>query len=251
MRLAIMQPYFLPYSGYFQLIQSVDRFVIYDNIKYTKKGWINRNRFLRDGKAVVFTIPLKKASDSLDISKRTISPDFDSGKLLNKIRAAYERAPYFESAFGLFKELISSTENNLFAFVFSSLEKVCRFLAIDTEIVVSSRLPIDHSKRSSSRVLAICRAVGANVYVNPMQGLHLYSGDEFRAHGIELKGIKSRAFEYKQFDRPFVPRLSILDVIMFNSKRRICEILAHEYDLASAERHSRSHEDSLVLPARS
>ena len=59
--LGIMQPYFLPYIGYWQLLSAVDQFVVYDNIKYTKKGWINRNRFLRDGTDAVFTIPLKGA----------------------------------------------------------------------------------------------------------------------------------------------------------------------------------------------
>ena len=72
-----MQPYFFPYIGYFQLIAAVDVFVVYDNIKYTKKGWINRNRMLRERRAdVMFSLPLKKASDSLDVRDREIAPDF-------------------------------------------------------------------------------------------------------------------------------------------------------------------------------
>ena len=67
MRLAIMQPYFFPYIGYFQLIAAVDQFIVYDNIKYTKKGWINRNRMLQNGKDVMFSLPLKSDSDFLDV----------------------------------------------------------------------------------------------------------------------------------------------------------------------------------------
>lgn len=93
MKLSIMQPYFLPYSGYFQLIAASDLFVVYDNIKYTKKGWINRNRFLRDGKAVPFSLPLKHAPDSLEIRERELTANFNPGKLLNQFRAAYRQAP--------------------------------------------------------------------------------------------------------------------------------------------------------------
>ena len=94
MRVAIMQPYFFPYIGYFQLIASVDVFVVYDNIKYTKKGWINRNRILQNGKDVMFTLPLKKDSDFLDVRERELSADFDRVALLNKIRGTYQKAPY-------------------------------------------------------------------------------------------------------------------------------------------------------------
>ncbi|AVC45854.1 wbqC-like family protein (plasmid) [Rhizobium leguminosarum bv. viciae] len=89
MKLAIMQPYFFPYIGYFQLIHAVDKFVVYDNIKYTKKGWINRNRILRNGEDYTFSLPIKAASDSLDICDRTLSTEFDRNKLVNQIQGAY------------------------------------------------------------------------------------------------------------------------------------------------------------------
>ncbi|WP_415838542.1 WbqC family protein, partial [Rahnella bruchi] len=94
MKVAIMQPYFLPYIGYFQLMASADVFVIYDNIKYTKKGWINRNRMLLNGKDSVFSLPLMKGADSLNIAERAISPDFNKMKLLNQFHGAYSKAPY-------------------------------------------------------------------------------------------------------------------------------------------------------------
>ncbi len=95
MKIAIMQPYFLPYIGYFQLIAAVDLFVVYDNIKYTKKGWINRNRMLRNGADAMFSLPLKAAPDTSTCGDREMAPDFDPQKLLNPITGAYRRAPHF------------------------------------------------------------------------------------------------------------------------------------------------------------
>ena len=89
MRLAIMQPYFFPYIGYFQLIAAVDQFIVYDNIKYTKKGWINRNRMLQNGKDVMFSLPLKSDSDFLDVCERELAADFNRDKLLNQLKGAY------------------------------------------------------------------------------------------------------------------------------------------------------------------
>src|SRR2546421_3494048 len=106
MKVAIMQPYFFPYIGYFQLISSVDLFIIYDDIKYTKKGWINRNRFLRNGADCVFTVPVRKDSDFLDVKDRLLARDFDRIKLVNQLREAYRRAPHFDEAFPIVEKSI-------------------------------------------------------------------------------------------------------------------------------------------------
>jgi hypothetical protein len=103
MKLGIMQPYFFPYIGYFQLITTVDMFIIYDNVKYTKKGWINRNRMLQNDKDVMFSLPLKNDSDYLNVCKRELAADFNRDKLLNQIKGAYRRAPYFAQTFPLMK----------------------------------------------------------------------------------------------------------------------------------------------------
>jgi hypothetical protein len=231
MRAAIMQPYFFPYVGYFQLIQSVDRFILYDNIKYTKKGWITRNRLLRDGKDWVFSIPLKNASDFLDVRDRVIAADFRRDKLLNQINEAYRRSPYFEQAFPLVKSIVLEEETNLFDFLHNSIKQICNYLDIRTEIVVSSHLQIDHSLQSKDKVLALCRHVGADVYINAIGGQELYSKEDFSKSGIQLRFIKSRPFQYKQFGHAFVPWLSIVDVLMFNSKEVALDYVTNEYDL--------------------
>ena len=109
-----MQPYFLPYIGYYQLIAAVDVFVVYDNIKYTKKGWINRNRMLRNGKDVMFSLPLKSDSDRLDVCQRELAVDFDPRQLLNTINGAYRRAPYFSLTSPLIEQIVMYDDRNLF-----------------------------------------------------------------------------------------------------------------------------------------
>src|SRR6267378_6743344 len=106
MRLAVMQAYFFPYIGYFQLIAAVDLFIVYDNIKYTKKGWISRNRMLQNGKDVTFSLPLKSDSDYLNVCERELASNFNRDKLLNEIKGAYARAPYFSKTFSLLEQIM-------------------------------------------------------------------------------------------------------------------------------------------------
>ena len=115
--IAIMQPYFLPYIGYFQLISAVDQFVIYDNIKYTKKSWVNRNRFLQNDKDAMFSLPLKRDSDSLDVRERELAIDFDRKKLLRQLKGAYQGAHNFEQTFPLIDKIVRYPEQNLFLFL--------------------------------------------------------------------------------------------------------------------------------------
>lgn len=220
-----MQPYFLPYIGYWQLINAVDTFVVYDNIQYTKKGWFNRNRYLQNNKDVFFTIPLKKDSDYLNVNERLISKEFNKTKFLAKFKNAYSKAPYLKESLPVLEEIIMFNDENLFNYNLNSIYKICNFLEINTKIVVSSSVGIDHSLRAQDKVIAICKVLKANVYINPEGGMELYSKDEFKAEQLDLKFIKSNNIEYKQFDNDFVPWLSIVDLMMFNSREEIQKML--------------------------
>jgi hypothetical protein len=231
MKVAIMQPYFFPYIGYFQLIGSVDVFIVYDNIKYTKKGWINRNRMLQSDKDVMFSLPLKSDSDFLDVRDRELAADFNCDKLLGQINGAYRRAPYFAQTFPLIEQVVRHEERNLFKFLHHSIVMICEHLGIATEIRVSSGIAIDHDLKNQDKVLALCDEVGANTYVNAIGGMELYSKDEFWVRGIELKFIKSKPFEYAQLGNEFVPWLSIIDVMMFNPLDTIRECIESNYEL--------------------
>lgn len=231
MKIGIMQPYFLPYIGYFQLISVTDIFVVYDNIKYTKKGWINRNRYLASGDDAIFSVPLKKDSDSLDVVEREISDTFDRQKLLNQISAAYAKAPYFRETFPAFERIVRHQESNLFDFILNSIRVVNEELGIKTKLVRSSSLKIDHSLKAQDKVLAICGSVGADHYINPIGGVELYDKGAFLGRNFKLSFLKTRPIEYPQFAGPFVPWLSILDVMMFNSRKQISDWLSEAYDL--------------------
>jgi hypothetical protein len=231
MKLAIMQPYFLPYIGYFQLIAASDVFIVYDNIKYTKKGWINRNRMLQNGADVMFSLSLKKDSDSLDVVERELASDFNRDKLLNQFKGAYRRAPYFDQTFPLIEQLVRYEEANLFRFLHHSIVKICDHFGITTDIRISSDIAIDCALKSQDKVIALCEATGARTYVNAIGGMELYSRETFQQKGIELKFIKSKPFEYAQLGNEFVPWLSIIDVMMFNplDTNRTC--IATNYEL--------------------
>lgn len=231
MKLAIMQPYFFPYIGYFQLIQAVDLFIVYDNVKYTKKGWINRNRFLRNGAVAIFSVPLKKDSDFLQIKERGLSAEFRKCKLLNQIREAYGKAQYFDQAFAIFEKAVMENEANLFKFTYNSIRTICGYLQIDTKISVSSEFQIDHSLRGQEKVFALCQTAGADTYINAIGGQVLYSKEVFAMRGIKLQFLRSKPFEYMQFGDEFVPSLSILDVMTFNSQEYIKEYILSNYEL--------------------
>ncbi len=231
MRLAIMQPYFLPYIGYFQLIGAVDRFIVYDNIKYTKKGWINRNRMLRNGQDVMFSLPLKAGADHLDVCERELAADFSRDKLLAQFEGAYRRAPHFASTFGLLQDIIRHEDGNLFGYLHHALRLTCAHLGLDTEIRVSSGLDIDHTLKAEDKVLALCEAAGASTYINSIGGQALYDRERFAAHGVQLRFLQSRSWEYPQSSQPFVPWLSIVDVLMFNDIDTVRAHVGGHYDL--------------------
>lgn len=226
MKGAIMQPYFFPYIGYFQLISAVDEFIIYDNIKYTKKGWINRNRILVNGADELISLPLKKDSDSLNVVQRELAVDFNKRDLLNKIRGAYLKAPQFTQVFPLVEKIVLYERTNLFEYIFNSVRELCDFLSINTNIEISSKIEIDHTLRSEDKVIALCKKRGFQTYINPIGGIELYSTDAFKEKGIELKFIESKIRPYCQGGNEFISHLSIIDILMFNDKEIVIDQLA-------------------------
>lgn len=234
MKLAIMQPYFLPYIGYFQLINAVHKFVIYDNIKFTKAGWINRNRILVNGQDSYITLPVKRDSDDLNVRDRFLAESWPDTQrtMLNRIAGAYRKAPNFKLVYPLIEECVLFNEKNLFLFILHSLTLVNKYLQIGTPIIVSSAILIDHELKAEKKVKAICKAVNATEYVNPIGGVDLYQKDDFRRDGIELYFLRSGDIVYKQFEHAFVPRLSIIDVMMFNPLEKIQQCLSNSYEWA-------------------
>jgi hypothetical protein len=231
-KIGIMQPYIYPYIGYFQLINSVDVFVIYDDIEYTKKGWINRNRLLQNGKDEYFTIPIKKDSDFLDVKQRVLSDNWlkDRDKLINKIKNSYSRAPQFNEVFTLIEDDLKSDSKNLFEFIYKTILTICKYLEIETKIVISSVLEVPSNLKSSEKVKYICKKLKGSTYINAIGGIDLYRKLDFKEIGIDLFFLKTKRIEYKQFQNDFVPFLSIIDVLMFNDKKSI-QLYLNEFEL--------------------
>jgi hypothetical protein len=231
MKIAIMQPYFFPYIGYFQLINAVNEFIIYDNIQFSKKGWINRNRILVNGTDAYITLPLKKDSDYLDVKDRYLSDDWhiERKKLLNRITESYRKAPYFTTIYPIIEEIINCEDKNLFEFIFNSLKLVKQYLEITTPFIISSSIQIDHQLKSDKKVIALCKAQNANTYINPVGGMDLYNKKAFKNEGINLHFLKASNITYPQYTNDYVPFLSIIDVMMFNSKETIIDYLKTKF----------------------
>ena len=220
-----MQPYFFPYLGYFQLINCVDKFVMYDNIEFTKTGWIRRNRILNFDHDRYIIVPLKKASDFSHVCDLEIAETYDYKKILRVIKGAYERSPYFNDTFQLLKDIIPPVNHHLFDYLLCVTKGLCAYLEIQTKFIISSSISINHSLKAQEKVIALCTALNADEYINPIGGKHLYDKSSFTKSGIELSFHRISDITYSQFKDPFIPNLSIIDVMMFNSKERIKELL--------------------------
>ena len=228
MTLGIMQPYFLPYIGYWQLLSTVDKFVIYDNIQFTKKGWIHRNRILINGIDKMFTLPLKKDSDFLNINERYLSDDSKKQiiKTLRVIENSYSKAPFFQTVYPVIENIFLYDNKNLFEYIINSINIVKKYLNIETDIIISSSIDIDHKTlKGKNKVLAICDRLSTKTYINAIGGKDLYNVNEFKKNGIELKFLQTNNISYKQFKNEFVPNLSIIDIMMFNPVSDIKEML--------------------------
>ncbi len=232
MTIAIMQPYLFPYIGYWQLINAVDTFVIYDNIEFSKKGWFHRNNILLNKQKTLFSIPLKKDSDSLDVRDRLISNEAKKQitKILAQIENSYKKAPCFNDIFPLIKSIFMYDEKNLFQYIYNSIILLCEYLDIKTTIVISSTIDIDHDLKSQEKVIAINKVLNSIQYINPIGGTELYDKNVFQRNNIQLNFLKSDIPVYKQFTNNFIPYLSIIDILMFNSKDGVQKMLS-EYEM--------------------
>jgi len=226
-----MQPYFMPYIGYFQLLNAVDKFIILDDVNFIKKGWINRNTILINGKEFLFSIPLKGVSQNKVINQIEIDNNSSwKTNLLKTITLSYKKAPFFNEIYSLIEDLLLQEESNLVKFIAYSLQKTCNFLSIQTMILISSEIKKDNDLKGQDRIIEICKKVNATNYINAIGGTALYDEIFFFKHNISLNFIKSNEIIYSQFKNEFIPWLSIIDIMMFNSPERIKNYL-NQYEL--------------------
>jgi hypothetical protein len=230
MKLAVMQPYLFPYIGYFQLINSVDKFVFYDDVNFIKQGWINRNSILVGGKALLFTVPLENQSSFKKINETFLSkkiyPSW-ADTLLKTIEQNYKKAPFFNEVYPLLKRVFQAENQSIASLAVFSIKSVADYVGITTELIDSSMKYNNHDLSSQARVLDICRQEKASQYINLSGGMTLYSKSDFLEKGIELQFIQSEKIAYAQFNDNFVSNLSIIDILMFNDVSKIKDFLNH------------------------
>ena len=227
MSIAIMQPYFFPYIGYFQLINAVDEFVFYDDVNFMKKSYINRNSILLNQKAFQFTVPLKEASQNKIIKDIEV---FTNQKwihdFLKTFEHAYKSAPFYQEVLQIVKTIFNSDYKNIAELSVITVTEVCKYLKIDSKFSISSQ---DYSKTKklpkTERLIAIAKQSDKQTYVNGIGGRSLYSKKDFKAQNIDLVFLKTQDIKYEQFGNEFVPFLSILDVLMFNYKASVKDLL--------------------------
>lgn len=213
--IAIMQPYFFPYVGYWQLMHAVDRFVIYDDVNYIKGGWINRNRLLINGEPVYITVPLHKSSPYKRICDISLQPSpVWRDKLVKMVEIIYRKAPCFSEVFPVIEKLVNHDVGNLADYLAYQLKTLAAFMGIKAEFVVSSRSYENEYLSGQARILDICNREEASTYINPQGGQTLYDAQLFRSAGIDLRFIVMRPLPYKQRGVEFVPYLSIIDALM-------------------------------------
>lgn len=232
MKLAIMQPYLFPYLGYFQLIHAVDTFVFYDDVNFIKRGWINRNQILIDNKAALFTVPLKKPSQNKLINEiETAIDEKWLTQFFKTIEQNYKNAPYFKETFQLLKRVFEKKQAKISSIAIDCVLQISKYLKLNTQFEVSSiAYPDSDDFSKAERLIAICKEKGYNHYINPSGGKELYQKNTFKKEGITLSFIENELLPYKQFENEFVNGLSIIDVLMFNTREETMKLMS-QYSL--------------------
>jgi len=240
MKLAIMQPYFLPYVGYFQLINSVDKWVVFDSIQYIRRGWVNRNRILSpniEKQWQYISVPIIAQKRNAFINHTIINNEINwHAEIFGKL-TYYKQigAPYYSDVTQLVQKSFDHKFKYLSHLNIELLRSICQYLDIPFDYSICSEQDYDFSEVNGAGdwALEIARQSNADEYINPVGGHSLFNRERFNDAGIRLSFLSTSDFEYHQSKREFVSSLSILDIMMFNSKSQIQSILTNNTKISS------------------
>jgi len=237
MKLAIMQPYFFPYIGYFQLMNAVDKWIIFDNTQYMRHGWINRNRILSpnlDKEWQYIIVPLDKHSREDLINEIKINNTQSWRDDIIRKLTYYKsiRAPYYYETIELVIECLNTDVRSLLEINTIVLKKITGYLNIKFDYLLSSEeeFDLDNVVAPGDWALEISKHLKASDYINPIGGQKIFDKEKFYAAGINIRFLQSHNINYRQSKRKYVPWLSIIDLMMFNSIDKI-KIILNEYKL--------------------
>lgn len=217
MRIAIMQPYFFPYLGYFQLIKSADIFILLDDVAFIKKGWIHRNRLCFNKGIHWFSVPLEHASQNKSIHETFISQiNFIQWrkKFISSLISFYKKQEYFTDGMEIVEEIFSIPTYSIAELSARSLQKCCKALGITTFFNCSSSLHGLNKLKGEKKIIEICQYYQVGRYINAPGGKELYRQSMFSPYGIQLEFIHPSLSIYPVKGRDCVLGLSIIDAIM-------------------------------------
>jgi hypothetical protein len=226
MKIAVMQPYFFPYIGYWQLMSHVDVFVLFDDAYYIKKGFVDRNVIKVGDQLVSIKLEVVAASQNKLINQLQLGNN--RKRLLKTISQAYRKAPFYEEVSPLIEHIFDGQEDQLSLFLRDAIVATAMRLGIKTDIILSSDLPL--AERGKEKIVPIAKLLGATDYVNMMGGRHLYDEEEFKNKGISLSFLSSNA-PVPVFGNE-ARHLSIIDLMMTKSSEDLSSALRSEYSLA-------------------
>lgn len=245
MKVAIMQPYFFPYLGYFQAMHAVDKYILHDQLNYIKEGFIHRNRYLTTGGDVKFfnVAVQKKSSNALIADIRVADHVGWRGKIKEQFKQNYRRAPFFEDVFPLVEKVVDADTDLLAEINAKSIAMVKGYLGLSCDLVPNAEnyLDIEDNLRAiyvkgvegravvekkTMRVLMVCQRENADIFVNATGGRDLYRPDQFRAYGVDLYFVQSDLIKYPQYGmKYFQPNLSILDALFNCSPEHVVDMV--------------------------
>ena len=238
--LGIMQPYFFPYLGYFQLINESKKFILYDKVSFRKESWITRNRILEKGSGLTSMIqmPSKNKSSYKLISEMQIDESKSwRKKILNQLFLSYKKSAHFDEVYPMLESCINNKNSMIQEYNSELIKKICTYLEIDTDIVCDNNYATDIERnlemratknqlhKKTQRVIDLCKFHDMQNYLNPINGTDLYSKEDFKRMGYTLNFIEMSVFNYEQFNHPFTSHLSIIDVLFHLGKSGTISIL--------------------------
>jgi hypothetical protein len=183
--IAVMQPYFIPYCGYFRLLNISSTFVIYDCVQFPRRGWVHRNRLIRkDGVEDWITLPLRKETQSAKIHELQFLPD--ARALLEERLSRFALSPAAGEVRTAALDTVLDVTGSVVDYLERTLLFFCRLFGIQTNVVRSSRLNVPDTLKGQDRILEIVKRCGGSRYVNASGGIDLYDRPTFAANGCTL-----------------------------------------------------------------
>ena len=229
MKLAIMQPYFFPYPGYFSLIKNADKWIFNDEVQMIHKGWVERNRILKqNGGWHYIRMPLVKHKYTTLIKDVRVRTHEDwQRKILAQLGHYRKSAPHYYQVISFLNEVFKKkfdclTHQNAYL-----LQMTCAYIGFEMKYEVLSEMDIDfrYIKAPDDWSLNICKALGYDHYLNPILGKSFYDRNKYEKNEIQLDFLRFNEPPYKQFNDEFISGLSIIDIMMFNTPDEINTML--------------------------